>query len=103
MQAIVKMIRFLLRLSYRAFVVYAVFVLIAWLMLGDNPLVTLSKTSTHLNRVWSSVVGFSSDVAVAGRGLHKLGETHINEAKDRYHGIDAYHDIDQRLSKELQK
>ena len=48
--------------------------------------------------MWHWVTGFSEDVKDAGRGLHKLGEKHLNEAQDRFHGVDPYEDVNNRLS-----
>ncbi|MBR4926794.1 MAG: hypothetical protein IKY98_00545 [Alphaproteobacteria bacterium] len=100
MQAVLKMIRFLCQLAWRSAIVYAVFMIMAWILIGMHPKDTWYKTSDRVRGVWHWVIGFSADVKDAGQGLHRLGEKHLNEAQDRFHGIDPYEDVNRRLSEQ---
>ena len=100
MQAILKMIKFLFRLAWRSAIVYVIFLIAVWGLLGMHPREAYRITCSRLASVGHWITGFASDVGEAGAGLQKLGEKHLNEAKDRYNGIDPYEDYNNQLTKE---
>lgn len=102
MQAVLKMIRFMLMLAYRGAIAYVIFMLVAWVLLGMHPKENWAITTDRISGGWNKIMGFADDTKVAAKGLHQLGEKHLNEAKDRYHGIDPYENYNNQLSQEAQ-
>lgn len=103
MQAVLKMIRFMFNLAWRGAIVYVIFMLMVWILMGIHPRETWGKTYSRVAGVGHWITGFTSDVADAGAGLHKMGERHLNEAKDRFHGIDPYEKYNNQLSQDMQQ
>lgn len=97
MQAILKMIRFLWEVAYRGAIVYLIFMLIAWVLLGMHPKENWAITTERVGTVWHKVTGFTSDAKTAAAGLSQMGEKHFKDAQDRYHGIDPYEKYNKQL------
>ena len=102
MQAVLKMVRFLARLAYRALIVYVIFLILAWVLLGIHPRDGFAQTSERFRGAWHRITGFADDVKEAGSGLHRMGERHLQEAKDRYNGIDPYEKYNNQLNQDIQ-
>ena len=101
MQAVLKMIRFLVRLAYRALIVYVIFLILAWVLLGIHPRDGFAQTTDRIRGAWYRVTGFAGDVKEAGAGLKDLGERHLKDAQDRYHGIDPYEKYNNQLNQNM--
>ncbi len=101
MQAVIKMMRFLARLAYRAVIVYVIFLIMAWILLGLHPREGFTQTTDRLRGGWHRITGFAGDVKEAGAGLHKMGEKHLKGAQDRFHGIDPYEEYNNQLNQDI--
>lgn len=101
MQAVLKMIRFLYLMTIRVIVIYLVFMALAWLLLGMPIMETWNVSMGRINTFFGKVTGFADDTADAAKGLSQLGEKHLNEAKDRFHGVDPYEGYNKRLSDDM--
>ena len=103
MQGLLNMLRALLRLTWRLAIVYVVFLILAWALLGIHPREGTSTTYSRISSIGHWITGFAGDVKEAGSGLAEMGEKHLKGAQDRFHGIDPYEDYNNRLNQDIQK
>ena len=103
MQGLLNMLRALLRLTWRLAIVYVVFLILAWVLLGIHPREGASTTYNRIASIGHWITGFAGDVKDAGSGLAKMGEKHLKGAQDRFHGIDPYEEYNNRLNQDIQK
>lgn len=102
MQGLLNLLRSLLRLMFRLGIIYVVFLILAWMLLGIHPREGASTTYRRIASVGHWITGFAGDVKDAGVGMAKMGEKHLKEAQDRYHGIDPYEEYNRKLNKDMQ-
>lgn len=103
MQGLLNMLRALLRLTWRLAIVYVVFLILAWVLLGIHPREGASTTYRRIASIGHWITGFAGDVKEAGKGMAEMGEKHLKGAQDRFHGIDPYEDYNNRLNQDIQK
>lgn len=103
MQGLLNMLRALLRLTWRLAIVYVVFLILAWVLLGIHPREGASTTYRRISSIGHWITGFAGDVKEAGSGLAEMGEKHLKGAQDRFHGIDPYEEYNNRLNQDIQK
>lgn len=103
MQAVIKMIRFLYKMAIRLVVIYAVFVGLVWLLLGQHPKETWSTSKERVNTFFIKATGFADDTADVAGQMGQVAQKRIDSAKDRFHGIDPYEGYNEKLSGETKE
>lgn len=103
MQGLLNMLRALLRLTWRMAIVYVVFLVLAWVLLGIHPREGASTTYNRIASIGHWITGFAGDVKDAGAGMAKMGERHLKGAQDRFHGIDPYEEYNNKLNQDMQQ
>lgn len=101
MQGLIALMRSLFRFTWRISIVYVVFLLLAWVLLGMHPREGATTTYNRIRGVWHWVTGFAGDVKEAGVGMKEMGERHLKGAQDRFHGIDPYEEYNNKLNQNL--
>ena len=101
MQGLLNILRALLRVAWRLSIVYVVFLILAWILLGMNPREGARITYNRIASIGHWITGFAGDVKDAGTGIAKMGKRHLQEAQDRYHGIDPYEKVNEQLNQEI--
>lgn len=101
MQGLLSILRTLLRVTWRLSIVYVVFLILAWMLLGIHPREGARTTYNRIASVGHWITGFAGDVKDAGTGMAKMGKRHLQEAQDRYHGIDPYEKVNEQLNQQM--
>ena len=103
MQGFLSLLRSLLRLTFRLAIIYVVFLVLAWMLLGIHPREGASITYNRISSIGHWITGFAGDVKDAGQGMAKMGQKHLKDAQDRYHGIDPYEEFNNKLNQDIQQ
>ena len=98
MQGLLNILKMLWKLAVYIVVIYLVFMVLAWALLGSYPRETWGITKLRLNNAWYTVTGASHEVSKTARDMSNVAQKHLNEANDRYHGKDPYEDYNKSLS-----
>ncbi|MBR5130389.1 MAG: hypothetical protein IKV03_04110 [Alphaproteobacteria bacterium] len=101
MQGFLNILRALLRLTWRLAIVYVVFLILAWMLLGIHPREGARTTYSRIASIGHWITGFAGDVKDAGSGIAKMGARHLKDAQDRYHGIDPYEKVNEQLNQDM--
>ena len=101
MQGLINILRALLRATWRLSIVYVVFLLLAWILLGIHPREGASTTYNRIASIGHWITGFTGDVKDAGASMAKMGKRHLKDAQDRYHGIDPYEKVNDQLNQQI--
>ncbi len=98
MEAIVKILKGLIKLIIRLAIVYAVFLALAWALLGVPPMEGWTVTKSRISSATSFMTGASSDVSKTAGDMKRVGSRHLQDAKDRFNGKDPYEEFNKSLS-----
>lgn len=98
MEALGKILKGFVKLVIRLAIVYAVFLALAWALLGVPPMEGWAVTKARVTSVGDFISGESSEVSKTAADMKRVGGSHFQSAKDRFHGKDPYEDFNKSLS-----
>lgn len=102
MEAVVKILKGLIKLAIRLAIIYIIFLALAWALLGVAPMEGWTVTKSRISSVYSFVTGASTDVSSTASEMKRVGGRHLQDAKDRFHGVDPYEDFNKSLNNPAQ-
>lgn len=98
MEALGRILKGLVKLVIRLAIIYVIFLALAWALLGVPPMEGWTVTKSRIASVGNFVSGASSDISETAGDMARVGGSHLQNAKDRFHGKDPYEDFNKSLS-----
>ncbi len=87
--------RIVVRLTFYALV----FIVLAWLLLGLTPTVTVRTSMRNI----SNLMNFTRDISRTASNMGDVARHHLNEASERIDGKDPYEDFNATLDEKTRR